>query len=184
MDADACFQLGYIKATHGLKGEVQLVLDVDQPSNYYKLESVFLDQRGDGTLVPFFVEYIRAQGEKLIVKFEEVNHQLQAKSLIGSTVHLPLDLLPPLSGTSYYFHEIIGCRVLDMHRGELGTVTCIYDQGPQRLVGMEYQGHEVLIPFTEEIIRSLDRDSGAVLVNLPEGLLEIYQENQSSDHED
>jgi len=40
MTIDDCYQLGYIVKTHGLKGEVQIYLDVDAPSDYRNLESV------------------------------------------------------------------------------------------------------------------------------------------------
>lgn len=183
MDADACFQLGYIKATHGLKGDVQVILDVDDPEDYYHLESVFLDQTGQGTLVPFFVRYIHPQSGKLIIKFEEVNELQEARKLIGKTVYLPLAALPELSEASFYYHEMLGCEVRDHQRGLLGTVSCIYDQSPQVLLGMSYRGHEILIPFTDEIVPAFDKSSRVVHVNLPAGLLEIYLEDQNSNHE-
>lgn len=181
MDADACFQLGYIKATHGLKGEVQVVLDVDDPSSYQNLESMFLDLTGQGTLVPFFIEQSRDQGNKMVVKFEEIPDQQRAKDLVGKAIYLPLHMLPPLTGSSFYFHEIVGCQVEDLQRGVLGIISGIYDQGPQILLGMSYVGEEVLIPFNEDIIQSFDRGSSLLKVNLPQGLLEVYLDSHNKD---
>jgi len=52
MRKDECYQLGHIVKTHGLKGMVNIELDVDQPDEYSELESVFLEQSGN--LIPFF----------------------------------------------------------------------------------------------------------------------------------
>ena len=174
MEVDACYQLGYIQGTHGLKGAVHLILDVDDPSAYVHLESVFLGQNGPGPLVPFFISELRLKGSKAVVKFEDIDTLDQAKALIGNTVHMPLKDLPPLSGSSFYFHEIIGSLVKDTEKGELGKVAGIYDQSPQTLIAMNYQQQEILIPLTEDIVHGWDRQSKILEVSLPPGLLEIY----------
>lgn len=53
MNIDDCYQLGYIIKPHGLKGELQLLLDVDSPEDYQNLESVFVRQGQQ--LVPFLL---------------------------------------------------------------------------------------------------------------------------------
>ena len=54
MHKDECYQLGHIIKTHGLKGMVKIELDVDDPNNYSKLESVFVEKSGN--LIPFFIK--------------------------------------------------------------------------------------------------------------------------------
>ncbi len=184
MNVDACFELGHIHGTHGLRGEVHVLLDVDQPESYYKLESVLLSQPGSGPLIPFFIEYLKPQGRKLIVKFEEAGNQDEAKALVGSSMYLPLTQLPALAGSEFYFHEIIGCLVVDTNAGPLGNVTALYDQTPQLLIGMRYQNHEVLIPFTDDIVLGFNREQNEISTTLPEGLLDIYLNEENNDHED
>ena len=89
MKVDACFQLGYVSGTHGLSGEVHVILDSDHPENYKDLESVFLLPKGENTLIPFFIHNIQIKGEKAIVKFEEVTSLNQARVLTGSSLFLP-----------------------------------------------------------------------------------------------
>ena len=46
MKAEDLFQIGYITKTKGLKGEVQVYFDVDDPENYLTADSVFLEIGG------------------------------------------------------------------------------------------------------------------------------------------
>jgi len=179
MKIDACYQLGYVQATHGLKGYVQVNLDVDDPKPYYQMESVFLSPPELGNLIPFFVEQVRPQGHKLLIKFEDYETIDQAKQLVGHALYLPLDFLPDLEPGSFYYHDLIGAQVNDQNLGVLGTIISIYDQTPQLVLGMEYQQKEVLIPYTEEVVQNFDRVNGKLMVTLPTGLLDIYLSDES-----
>ncbi len=174
MKIDACFQLGYLTGTRGLSGELVGVLDTDQPQYYKELESVFVLPKGSQTLVPFFIESIRINGEKAIFKFDELSTRDEAKKFVGSSIYLPLDLLPPLEGTSFYYHELVGWTVKDHQLGSLGKVTSVNDQSPQVLLVMDYKHKEILIPLNEDIVSGVDRDLQQVLVTLPDGLLGVY----------
>lgn len=173
MNVDDCFQLGAIVKTHGFKGEVVLHLDVDDPSEYRNLESMFLEQ--SGTLVPFFIEKSQLQGDKLRITFEDVADELTAKELVGASAYLPVEFLPELPGDEYYLHQVVGFIVL---QGEdtLGEVFEIYDQGPNPLFGFKMGEHDVLIPFQDQFIQKVDKSKGEIHVNLPEGYLDIYLE--------
>jgi len=176
MKIDAGFQLGYITATRGLSGEVQGVLDSDQPGYYKDLESVFILPKGQKTLIPFFIESLQLKGDKAIIKFEGVNSKDEARQLIGCGFYLPLDQLPSLPGDSFYYHELVGCTVQDQNLGTLGSVSAVIYQLPQLLLVMDYRGREVLIPFNDDIVLGMDRDKQLVRVLLPDGLLEVYLE--------
>ncbi|MBB5283950.1 16S rRNA processing protein RimM [Rhabdobacter roseus] len=165
--------LGYIVRTHGTKGELTIHLDVDYPEEYEEMDSVFVEIKGE--LVPYFVERINLQKQsKAIVQFEDINTIEKAQALVGTALYMPLDTLEALEEGQFYYHEIQGYRVVDQQLGELGTVKDVYAQNAQDLIAMEYQGVEVLIPTVNEIVLRADRLNRQLLVNLPEGLLEVY----------
>ena len=80
MTVEDCYQLGYITKPHGLKGEVQVLLDVDYPQEYKTLESVFVQQGQQ--LVPFFISAISLNGDRAIISFEDTDTLDLAKALI------------------------------------------------------------------------------------------------------
>ncbi|WKK82232.2 ribosome maturation factor RimM [Marivirga arenosa] len=174
MKLDQCFQLGMVLKPHGLKGELYISLDTDYPEDYAEMESVFLSQ--NGKLVPFFIERIQLKNKEALVKFDDIDSKESALNLRGSTLHLPLTQLPELTGNQFYFHEIDGFKVFDVQKGELGIVKEVFEAGHQDLIGMEYQGKEVLIPINDDVILNVNREESSIEVNLPEGLLELYLE--------
>ena len=174
MRIDDCYQLGYVIKTHGLHGEISVLLDVDFPEAYQNLESVFVAQPGSDTLVPFFVESIAVRQNKAIVKLEEVDTIEQAEALPKARLFLPLSSLPPLKGDQFYYHEIIGFAVEDGQQGRLGTVHDVYESSGQDMIVMHYREKEVFIPINDDIVRRVDRDQSVVHVQLPEGLLDVY----------
>ena len=173
MNIDACYQLGYIVRTHGVKGQVTAFFDVDYPEDYEELESVFL--LINGKLVPFFIDALDLQPNgRIILKFEDVNTIEEAERLKNIELYLPLNALPELEEDQFYFHDVIGYTVVDEQLGELGTIKEIYEMPYQDLMAMEYQGVEVLIPVQDELVLRADKETQKLFVNLPEGLVDLY----------
>lgn len=177
MNIDSCYLLGFVIKPHGLKGEIIVQLDVDDPQDYKKLESVFISQNQGKILIPFFVEKMSIHQQKAQIKFEDIDNLEQAESLVGNEVYLPLSFLPPLSENQFYFHEIINFQIIDEEKGALGYVKDVFELPNQDVIGMIYQEKEVLIPINDEIIKRVDRENKLLHVSLPDGLLEVYLED-------
>lgn len=174
MQIDQCFFLGSIVRKHGFKGTVVVKLDTDQPESYRNLESVFVDN--NGTLIPFFIEHSSLNGQFLRVKFEDVDTEEQADSLMKKGLFLPVAALPPLTGKKFYYHEVIGFEVIDAHHGKIGELKSINDTGAQALFEIQKDDVQILIPVIDDFIERIDRASKIMYVNAPEGLLDIYFE--------
>ncbi len=183
MNIDACYQLGYIVRTHGIKGQVMAFFDVDYPEDYEELESVFL--LISGKLVPFFIQSIDLQAKgRFLIKFEDTDTVEQAEKLKGLSLYLPLDTLPELDDDQFYFHDLIGYTIVDETLGKLGVAKELFELPHQDLLAMEYQGVEVLIPLQDEIILRADKDTQTLYVNLPEGLVDIYTQPSNPSEEE
>ncbi|KAB7730344.1 16S rRNA processing protein RimM [Rudanella paleaurantiibacter] len=181
MTKDDCYQVGHITKTHGVNGELVFFLDVDDAKEYADIDSILIEVKGQ--LTPYFIESISiVKGSRAIVALEDVETIEQAERFIGSGLWLPLANLEPIDDeTRFYFHEIIGFRVLDAEKGPLGTVTAVYTMATQDLIAMDYAGHEVLIPINSDIVPSVNRAQNQINVVLPEGLLEIYTSDTGND---
>lgn len=165
--------MGYIVRTHGTSGNVVIFLDVDYPDDYEDLDSVYVELRGE--LVPYFISNFNLQKQgNAIVSFEDVNTIEKAQALVGTSLYLSLDELDELGDEDFYYHEIKGYTVVDETKGELGIVREVYSLNGQDLIAMDYLGHEVLIPTVADIVLKADKESKRLMVNLPEGLLEVY----------
>jgi 16S rRNA processing protein RimM len=173
MEIKDCFQLGKITKPFSYKGEVVFFLDVDEPSDYADLDSVFIEVKGK--LLPYFIESIQINGNKAIVRFEDLSVE-ESTALIGKFLYLPLDLLPKLTGKKFYFHEIINFAVVDSLKGDIGVVASVIDYPAQPLFQIMKGEKEILIPIIDSIIDKVDRDSKTIYITAPNGLIDIYLE--------
>ncbi len=173
MTIDDCFYLGKIVRKYSFKGELLIKLDTDQPEIYEHLDAVFIFIRN--TLIPFFIETSQLHKSDLLrVKFEEVTTEEDADALLKSDVYLPLELLPKLEGNKFYFHEIIGFKIIDKNFGKVGIIKAINDSTSQALFEVDRDGIEILIPMNDEFIVKVDREAETIWVETPEGLINLY----------
>ena len=173
MQKKDCFFVGKIVKKYSFKGELLVKLDPDEPEQFLEMESVFVEKHKN--LIPFFIDSLSLHKSELLrVKFEEVDSEEDADSLLGSELYLPLDLLPQLSGNTFYYHEIIGFSVNDVNFGPVGTISGVNDSTAQALFEIERDGKQILIPISDEIIDKVDRKAKTIHIQAPEGLIDIY----------
>ncbi|NHM06706.1 16S rRNA processing protein RimM [Flavobacterium sp. CYK-4] len=168
-----CFYLGKIAKKFSFKGEVLIYLDTDEPEAYQNMESVFVDFNNN--LIPFFIEHSALhKNDFLRVKFEDVKTESEADQLIGNEVYLPLKMLPKLTGNKFYFHEVIGFEIEDERLGVFGIIQSVNDSSAQPLFEVKNGEVEILIPIIDHFLVKIDRTGKKVIMNLPEGLVEMY----------
>ena len=182
MRKEDCFYLGKIAKKFSFKGEVLAYLDTDEPELYENLESVFVECNKH--LVPFFIESSSLhKNDFLRIRFEDVNTEEEADALLGNDLYLPLKMLPKLTGNKFYFHEVIGFEVEDKRLGVVGKIQSINDSTAQPLFevlkdGADSSGSEqakqILIPMIDHFLVKIDRENKKVIMDLPEGLIEMY----------
>ena len=174
MNKSDCYQLGRITKPFGVKGQVVMFLDVDSPEEYIDMDSAFVDVKG--TLVPYFFHIDSLNGNKATVTFEEISAE-EALSLVGRELYLPLDLLPKLTGNQFYFHEVVGFRVIDDEHGDIGVIQSIIDYPAQPLFQIMKEGVEILIPVIDPIIKKVSREEKIIYISAPNGLIDLYLGN-------
>ena len=172
MKKSDCFYLGRVTKKYSFKGEVIIKLDTDEPEIYQNLNAVFIDLGKD--MLPFFIEKSSFQrGSELRVRFEDVKTEQDADAILKKEVYLPLDLLPKLSGDKFYFHEIIGFTLKDVNYGPIGTIESVNDSTAQALFIVSDGNDEILVPMVKDFIKKIDRKKREVLVETPEGLIDM-----------
>jgi 16S rRNA processing protein RimM len=173
MRKEDCFYLGKIAKKFSFKGEVLIYLDTDEPELYENMESVFVEFNKN--LVPFFIENSSLhKNDFLRVQFEDVDSEAEADTLMGCEIYLPLTMLPKLSGNKFYFHEVIGFEIEDKRLGIFGVIQSINDTTAQPLFEVLNGEVEMLIPMIDHFLVEIDRKNKKVVMDLPEGLVEMY----------
>jgi len=88
---------------------------------------------------------------------------------------LPESDLSPLEQGSYYLFQIVGCSVVTAKGIDVGTVKELLLIKDNDVLVVVRQGKETLIPFSEEICTEVNLTKGEIVIDPPEGLLEINE---------
>lgn len=176
MIKEEAFYIGYITKTKGLKGEVQLYFEFDDYEDL-ELDVVFADM--NGKMVPFFVAshklYPNSTG---LFYFDDVDHIDKAQVLIKKKIYLPLDKMPERDKDDFTYQDLKGYFVTDETKGELGEILSVIEYPQQFVATVFFKEKEILFPLNEDMIVEIDEDEKTLLVDLPEGLLDLYLEQQ------
>ncbi len=164
--------VGRVARAHGNKGQVIVNSETDFPQERFAEGNVLVVEQA-GQTVERRIESVRFQRGRPIVKLAGVETMNDAEALAGAELKLPASELAPLPANTYYRHDLVGCEVRDTHGHALGRVTDV--EGPlerSRLV-VESDRGELLIPMVEWICVSVDPVAKVIVVDPPEGLLEL-----------
>jgi 16S rRNA processing protein RimM len=172
MTTEDCFRVGTILKPKGLKGELHLYIDFESLGDI-KFSTIFIETTGK--LVPYFVvsiKYLQKNAAYLIL--EDIDTIEKASLLVKKHIYLPNKLKPKKKKSEFTLMDLVGFTTIDENEGELGEITDVQEYPKQFIASVNYKNCEVLFPLNEEIIKSIDVVKGILLVDLPEGLLDIY----------
>ncbi|HJP63961.1 MAG TPA: ribosome maturation factor RimM [Mucilaginibacter sp.] len=174
MNIEDHFKIGTILKTKGLKGELQMYIAFDN-LELIDFNAIFIDMAGK--LVPYFVESVKYHHNNTAYLFlEDLDTIEKASKLVKKDVYLPNKLKPKKKKGDFTLMDLLGFTAVDENEGELGEITHIQELPQQFIATVHYKDCEVLFPLNEEIIKGIDVVKEIVLVDLPEGLLDIYLE--------
>ncbi len=139
----------------------------DHPERFAELSQVYLNGK------QFEVEEAWFHLGALIFKFAGVNSIEDAELLTKVEVQIPRSERVPLNPGEFYQSDLLGCEVRERVSNQVvGTVTGFEEGGASGLLQV---GPKILIPFSRDICVSIAPDRREILVDLPEGLLELNQ---------
>jgi 16S rRNA processing protein RimM len=184
--------VGQIGKPHGLRGEVSVAVRTDEPEERFVAGSVFVtevprDRRvnagpavgapGVEYKVPaeLTLESLRWHQGRVIAQFEGVHDRNVAEALRGVLLQVDSDsVAAPDDPDEFHDHQLVGLSVVSVGGDVLGEVDRI-DHAPSSdlIVLKKAGGGTALIPFVSQMVPTVDLAAGRVLVDLPEGLLDL-----------
>lgn len=167
-----CVIIGFFRKRHGVHGE--LVLDFE-PQYEYSVEGTdrfFVEL--EGLLVPFFLAEngFRFKSTKsAIVRFDGVDTENYARRLVGNSVYLFQNEIVDISEETIESY-LLNYTLVDEKLGEIGTVSNIDDFSGNVVLTVNFRGEEIMIPFNEDFLVSIEEKQKTITLKLPEGLIE------------
>jgi 16S rRNA processing protein RimM len=159
-------------SSFGLKGELILKHNLGKKTSLKDLQAIFLEERKEA-FIPWFIEHTKIKSdEEIYIKLEGVDTKEKAIPLVQKEVWVPESDFQKYSAKTSPIN-LLGFEIVEDDK-VLGQILEVIEQPHQILCRIDYRGKEALIPLHEETIRKIDRKKKQVIVELPEGLLEIY----------
>lgn len=173
----ALFIVGRIRRAHGIRGDVVIELFTTAPDLVFAPgRRVFAGTHaGDAgpDAVPLTVERAEPLGTGYRVHFAEIADRTAAETWRDRYLLVPRDELPPPGERELYLHELEGLDV-ELSSGEpVGTVQAWYELPHGILIEVARDAGPLLVPYRPEFVRAVDRERRRLVVELPEGMLEL-----------
>jgi 16S rRNA processing protein RimM len=164
--------VGRIGRPHGVRGEVTVEVRTDDPELRFVPGAVFrTDPPARG---PLTVAGVHWHSGTLLLRLEGIDDRNAAEGVRNTELLVEVADLPQLEDPeSYYDHQLVGLGARLPDGTVLGEVTAVRHEAQDLLVVRGEDGRDVLIPFVAALVPTVDLDGGFVVVDPPEGLLEL-----------
>ena len=171
------YRIGTLVNTHGIRGEVKVVVITDFPKKRFKVgQQVTLFKSPDKTTngVTLTIATSRQQKGLFFLTFKGLGNINDVEQYKGWTIMVKAEELHKLPAGEYYYHQIIGLSVVTTDGETLGKIKEILSPGANDVwvVQRDHGQDDVLLPKIPQVIKTVDLDAGVVTVELMEGLID------------
>lgn len=171
MNREEFFLFGTVLKPHGIRGGFIVSTEVELVDEFLETESVFIEI--DKHLIPFFVSEDGVQitgSHSMILHLDTLFSDTDAKEFTGCDIYLEKKMM---QGPKAEVEQSIEGFLLFDGDKEVGTIISIEVLPKNSLLIVEVGGEEKLIPLSEDLIVSIDPLKRVLVMDLPEGILDI-----------
>lgn len=160
--------VGSIAGSYGVRGEVRVKSFCAVPEDIESYAPL-TDETGAER---FPLVLTRAIKNGFAARLGGIETKEQADAINGLRLFARRDQLPSLPDDEFYHTDLIGLEVYDTGGTLLGRVKSVQNHGAADLLELHGPGLKatVLLPFTLEVVPTVDLDKGRIIADPPEGL--------------
>jgi 16S rRNA processing protein RimM len=169
--------VGRIGRPHGVRGDVVVGVRTDEPElRFARGSRLDTDPVGVG---PLTVAGHRWHSGDLLVRFEEISDRTAAAEIGGTWLLVDSAALGALDDPDEFRDgDLVGLSVRTVDGTVVGTVADVLHHGQDVLAidpagAAGARGEQILIPFVKAIVPKVDVAAGVLVIDPPEGLLNL-----------
>jgi 16S rRNA processing protein RimM len=164
--------VGRIGRPHGVRGEVTVEVRTDDPDLRFVPGAVLRTDPADRG--PVTITGVHWHSGTLLLRLEGIDSREAAEAVRNTELLVGVADLPEIEDPdSYYDHQLVGLTARLPDGGVLGEIAVVRHEAQDLLVVRRAEGPEVLVPFVSAIVPTVDLQGGFVVVDPPEGLLDL-----------
>jgi 16S rRNA processing protein RimM len=160
----ALIMIGKIGSTFGVRGWLKIFSYTESSVNIFTYHP-WLIENNQGEWNPIEVEDTQTQGDRLLVKFANINNPEDARLLTGKFIAIPRDQLPVLKKNEFYWSDLVGLTVINKQGDVLGKVIYLMETGSNDVLVIK-NDKEHAIPFImDSVILNIDLEKQEIHVD-------------------
>lgn len=169
-------RVGRVGKPHGLRGEVKVVPETEDPTRLEQVAHLYLGESSE-VARQYAVESVRFQpfknGTTIILGLGEVDGIDAAQAIRGLFVYADEEDLPELSDDEWFLDDLIGMSVVLENEESIGTVSDVLELPSHPILVVAREGHsDAMVPAVPEFVLSVDPDANRIVIRPIEGLLD------------
>ena len=165
-------RVGVITSPHGIAGEVNVYPTTDDPARFKYLKKVYIDNIKE--LIPSNIESVKFFKGMVILKLDTVKDRNAAELLRKRDLLIDREDAVPLEEGEFFICDLVGLEVVTDEGEHLGVLEDILQTGANDVYSVKMEdGKELLIPVTDECVKSIEPENGKIIVHLLPGLLDL-----------
>ena len=165
--------VGQVARPHGIRGDVVVNPATDFPEERFAPGAELFVKRGTA-VERLTVTRARMQRGRPVIGLSGVSDMNGALEYAGLEFRVPVEQLIALPPGTFYRHDLAGCQVVTTDGTVVGTVRDVEGaMTGSRLVVQSVDGADVLIPLADEICVSIAPADRRIVIDPPEGLLDL-----------
>jgi 16S rRNA processing protein RimM len=162
-----------IVKARGIRGEVACDLATDFPERFQQIEDTTVVMPG-GLRLGLKLENHWFHKDRVILKFASYDTMNDAERLVGGVLVISDSDTLELEEDEFYEYDLIGLQAITTEGKKIGQVTGLLHTGGNDLLVIESENkQELLIPFVDDICKEVDLADRHIIINPPEGLLDL-----------
>ncbi len=163
-------KIGFIKTSHGLKGELELKLLYSDLNFYdYINETIFLYNVHSDIYEDFFVEKVFMKKHNYVIKIKNLNNINESSKYKMWDLYIPKIWLNDLKW--FQNIDILGFKVKDSNSNAiLGIVSSVDTQTSNYIICIKNNDKEILIPYVDKFVKKIQYDAKTIYLDMIEGL--------------
>jgi|SRR5690554_4449833 len=163
------YSIGVIVSTHALKGEVKIYSSTDFSEERYKVGNKLYIEK-DKMIEVKVKSHRRHKGFDLVT-FEGYENINKVLPFMKCKIYVSEVDIHDLYENEYYYHELYDCSV-SYNEKIIGKVIDVVNYGASDiLVIKDINNNEIMIPFVDDFIKDVDKQSKKIYIDVIEGLL-------------
>lgn len=169
--------VGHLTKAHGTRGEMRVRPLTDAPEEVFEpgRRVILGDDRGELGDRPQEeqIEASRPYRKGWLVKLAGLEDRARARELTGRYLLVPTEERGALAEGEYFYHQLLGLEVETVSGEAVGRIREVYETEPHHMLEVKGPGGVHLVPFRGEWVASVDVEAGRMVIDPPEGLLEL-----------